>query len=184
MENLGTTIKAARKQKGITQEELAERSRINLRTIQRIENGQNTPRRKTLALIAIPLGLDIAQLVGNENDVHARKWGALIAEGFFLLILNFVLMGVFGYLTLDSDANLNSKFGALLLSFFIPVFIVSQTRGMSGLERILKFGSGFFLYFTLIMILHGFVLGFVSLLFPCFGISLALLYYGGRLFRR
>jgi hypothetical protein len=55
---------------------------------------------------------------------------------------------------------------------------------MRGLERMLKFGFGFLAYFILIMVMHGFVLGFVSLLFPCFAISLSVLYYGGRLFRK
>ncbi len=184
MENIGTTIKAARKQKGITQEELAERSQVNLRTIQRIENGENTPRTKTLALIAEPLNLEVTHLLALTNDAQARNWGVLAAEGFFLMILNLVLMGIYGYLTLDSNANLNSKFGALLLSFFIPVFIVWQTPKMSGLERMLKFGMGFLVYFGLIIILHGFILGFGSFLFPCFAISLAILYYGRRLFGR
>ncbi|MDX1283860.1 MAG: helix-turn-helix domain-containing protein, partial [Draconibacterium sp.] len=41
MEKLGDLLKEARQLKGLTQEELADRTNINLRTIQRIENGDN-----------------------------------------------------------------------------------------------------------------------------------------------
>ena len=119
MESLGTIIKAARKDRGITQEELAELARVNLRTIQRIERGDNSPRDKTVALIAKALNLEYGHLVTESRYSPSRKWGKLITEGFFLTILNLILMGIYGYLTLDSNANLNSKFGALLLSFFI-----------------------------------------------------------------
>ena len=44
-------ISETRKIKGLTQEELAEQSQINLRTIQRIENSESVPRGQTLNLI-------------------------------------------------------------------------------------------------------------------------------------
>tara|TARA_R110002049_G_C9063249_1_gene554354 strand:- start:740 stop:883 length:144 start_codon:yes stop_codon:yes gene_type:complete len=47
MSIIGRTICEARKSKGLTQEELAESTKINLRTIQRIENNENEPRGKT-----------------------------------------------------------------------------------------------------------------------------------------
>ena len=53
--------------------------------------------------------------------------------------LNLILMFIIGYLTLDSDANLNSRIGALLLSFFIPFFITYKTPRMSGIERMLTY---------------------------------------------
>ena len=90
-------------------------------------------------------------------------------------------MGIFGYLTLDSDANMNSRFGALLLSFFIPLFIVQNTPKMSGVERMLKFGSGFILYILLILVKHGFPVGFITGLFVCLIICLGFLFYGKQL---
>jgi len=181
VENLGDIFKEARQLKGLTQEELADRTNINLRTIQRIENGKNKPRLNTLRSLVGELGLELDAFIKDLNTTKKRSVWDLIAEGFFLLILNFVLMGIFGYLTLDSNANLNSKFAAILLSFFIPIFIVYQTKDMKNLERMIKYGMSFLIYFILVMVLHGFVIGFVSLLFPCFAIALATLYYGENL---
>lgn len=43
MNAIGKKISDTRKSKGFTQEELAELSKVNLRTIQRIENNKNEP---------------------------------------------------------------------------------------------------------------------------------------------
>lgn len=51
MENIGQKIVGLRKSKGYTQEELAEKAKVNLRTIQRIENDENKPSGNTLKLI-------------------------------------------------------------------------------------------------------------------------------------
>jgi transcriptional regulator with XRE-family HTH domain len=184
VEDLGDIIKEARQLKGLTQEELADRTNINLRTIQRIENGENKPRLNTVRSLAGELGLELNAFKEYLNTTKKSSVGDLIAEGFFLLILNFVLMGIFGYLTLDFNANLNSKFAAVLLSFLIPIFIVYQTKDMKNLERMLKYGMGFLIYFVLVMVLHGFAIGFGSFLFPCFAIALTTLYYGKKLLRK
>jgi len=83
------------------------------------------------------------------EQAQKKSIGAIIVNGFFLVVLNIVLMMIIGYLTLDSEANINSRIGAYLLSFFIPVFIVLKTRNMNGLERMLKFGFGFIFYIIL-----------------------------------
>jgi len=41
---LGKKISELRKQKGLTQEDLVEKCNITVRTIQRIESGETTPR--------------------------------------------------------------------------------------------------------------------------------------------
>ncbi|RAJ00418.1 helix-turn-helix protein [Chitinophaga skermanii] len=56
-------ILLARKQKGLTQEELAELTNINVRTIQRIENGETTPRVFTLKTLAAALSIPFETLV-------------------------------------------------------------------------------------------------------------------------
>ena len=53
MSHLGQKIKDARKQKGLSQEELADSAKVSLRTIQRIETNKNEPRGKTLHLISV-----------------------------------------------------------------------------------------------------------------------------------
>ncbi len=181
MSIIGKKISDIRKTKGISQEELAELSKVNLRTIQRIENNENVPRGKTLNLICNALDLNLEEIQTKKNVFSKNKYGELIISGLFLIILNFILMGIFGYLTFDSEANMNSRFGGLLLSFFIPIFIVSNTPKMAGAERLLKFGTGFIFYIILVLANHGFPVGFVTGLFICLIISLSILFYGKKL---
>ena len=184
MNLIAKKISETRKIQGLTQEELAEKSQINLRTIQRIENNESEPRGKTLSLICDVLQIDIRELLANDNSQNSINIGTRIANGLFLVALNLVLMAIIGYLTLDSSANFNSKFGGLLISIFLPFFIVTLTPKMRGLERMLKFGFGYIAYFILVMIMHGFPLGFGTGLFPCLLISLSVLYFGSGLIKR
>ena len=90
-------------------------------------------------------------------------------------------------MTIARTANWNSRLGALLLSFFIPIFIVLFTQKMDALERILKFGMGFLFYATLLFIIQGLQNGlhegFNTSLFPCMLISILVLYYGKNIFK-
>jgi len=72
MKNIGQKIKDIRKQKGLSQEELAELSKINLRTIQRIENMENEPRGKTLHLICSVLEVNVEDILdyGKQDDTN------------------------------------------------------------------------------------------------------------------
>lgn len=183
MNVVAKTISETRKSKGLTQEELAEKSQVNLRTIQRIENSESEPRGKTLNLICKALQIDIEDLIILESHEKPTKIGTKIINWFFLLTLNLVLMGIIGFLTLDSNANLNSRFGGYLVSIFLPVFIVFLTKNMNGMERMLKFGFGYIAYFILVMITQGFPVGFTTGLFPCLLISLTALYFGQELIK-
>ena len=180
MNVIAKKISETRKAKGLTQEELAEKSKVNLRTIQRIENNESEPRGKTLSLICDALQIDISELTIIENE-KIIGIGAKIVNGLFLVTLNLVLMGIVGFLTLDSNANMNSRFGGILISIFLPIFIVLLTKKMSGIERMLKFGLGYIAYFILVMITQGFPVGFISGLFPCLLLSLIVLYFGQKL---
>jgi len=115
--------------------------------------------------------------------LQKKSIGTTIVNVFFLIVLNLVLMSIIGYLTLDSEANFNSRIGASLLSFFIPIFIVYKTNNMSGLERMLKFGIGFIAYIILTLIMVGFPQGFLSWLLPCLVLALATLFYGKEVIR-
>lgn len=60
--SISNRVKELRKNKGLTQEQLAEEAQLNLRTIQRIENNESTPRGDTLKRISDSLKV-------GENDV-------------------------------------------------------------------------------------------------------------------
>ena len=96
----GKLIKELRIKKGLTQEELADKTEVSARTIQRIENGEVDPRAYTLQMIAKALEVDYNLFVGNEPDeeqeiqqVNASNWlGILHLSGIIPLIFPTVLI--------------------------------------------------------------------------------------------
>jgi len=70
MNEIGDKIKELRKNKGLSQEELAESAGVNLRTIQRIENNESEPRGYTLNQISKVLDIDVEQILncGKQTD--------------------------------------------------------------------------------------------------------------------
>jgi transcriptional regulator with XRE-family HTH domain len=64
---LGKKIADFRKSKGFTQEELVEKCKLSVRTLQRIEAGEVTPRTYTIKLIFEVLELDF------ENTLSSKK---------------------------------------------------------------------------------------------------------------
>src|SRR5690554_6405146 len=67
METIGTKITQLRKQKAFSQEQLAESAKVNVRTIQRIENNETTPRGTTLKLVCDALGVTPYEIINFEN---------------------------------------------------------------------------------------------------------------------
>ena len=96
----GKLIKELRIKKGMTQEELADKTEVSARTIQRIENGEVDPRAYTLQMIAKALEVDYNLFVGIEPDeeqeikhVNANNWlGLLHFSGIIPLIFPTVLI--------------------------------------------------------------------------------------------
>lgn len=66
--DLGLRILELRKQKGLTQDELVDLCNINVRTLQRIENGEVTPRSYTVKTILTALDYDYESLQSEENN--------------------------------------------------------------------------------------------------------------------
>lgn len=178
MNTISKRIVEIRKSKGLSQEDLAELSKLNLRTIQRIENNENEPRGKTLNLVYDALGIKLENAEILNLSAKAKINESTIINSFFILVLNIILVSITGFLTLDSESNLNSRIGALLLSFFIPFFITYKTQKISELKRMLLFGSGSIFYLLFSIIIIGIPWPFVSGLIPCLLTSIATLYYG------
>ena len=51
----------------MSQEYLADESRVSLRTIQRIENNESTPTGETIKRIAIALDVKLTELIGSNS---------------------------------------------------------------------------------------------------------------------
>lgn len=85
MKDIGIKIREVRKKRGLSQEELAESAKVNLRTIQRIENSESDPRGKTLNLICGVLGI-------NEEDImdHGKQTDRTYLTIFHLTVLTFL----------------------------------------------------------------------------------------------
>lgn len=75
---------------------------------------------------------------------------------FILVFINLILIALIRYLTFDSGANDNSRFGAYLLSFFIPLFLSRLTPDLSVKSRVLNFGLGLLIYSIGIILVHSF----------------------------
>lgn len=180
MKNIGNLIKEKRLLLLLTQEELAYQAKINVRTLQRIENNASKPRGKTLQLICEILDIEVSSLSIAQNNYHKKVINKVITT-LFLFVLNLTLIAITGYLTLDINANANSRFGGLLLSIAIPYIVVGFTQNLNGAVRLLKFGLGYFAYFIFILASNGLKVGLLTFLFPCLFLSIATLYFGNYL---
>lgn len=67
---LAEKIGALRKSKGLSQEQLADESSINLRTLQRIESGSTEPRGNTLRAIAKALNTPLEDLLDSTQEAN------------------------------------------------------------------------------------------------------------------
>ena len=67
-EMTATWLREGRVSKGLTQKELSEKSRISIRSIQRIENGELIPRSHTLKTLAETLGLSFEEFLAAARE--------------------------------------------------------------------------------------------------------------------
>jgi transcriptional regulator with XRE-family HTH domain len=84
--NLGLRIKGLRKQKGLTQEQLAEQVGVDARHISRLETGAHYPSMETLESIAEVLGRPIGDLFAFPKDGDSED-----AMRFYLIDLGRIL---------------------------------------------------------------------------------------------
>jgi uncharacterized Tic20 family protein/DNA-binding XRE family transcriptional regulator len=87
--DLGLKVFELRQQKGLTQEQLAEKCEVSSRTIQRIENGEVDPRSYTLQCLGETLEFDFAE----ENTGNENLWLAVLhlSSMFCILIIPLLL---------------------------------------------------------------------------------------------
>jgi transcriptional regulator with XRE-family HTH domain len=71
--DFGTKLIEVRKAKGLTQDEVAEKCKITVRTIQRIESGKVTPRAFTIKIISETLGFDFLETSITGYEVLTKN---------------------------------------------------------------------------------------------------------------
>jgi len=121
METVGEKLKAIRKRKGLTQEELADQAKVNLRTIQRIENNTSEPRGTTLSLICEVLDVNIEDLLdyGKTEDNSYLVVLHLSVLCFILIPLGNIIIPLILWLN-KKDKIINVKsVGAKIINFQI-----------------------------------------------------------------
>lgn len=120
--SLGHKVVSARKSKGLTQEQLAERATITVRTVQRIENDDSIPRDYTLKAIAAALNMPFEEFIPVRSCLKSCNDSLLIQDrepatnaesGHFLQLLN---LSAFSYLVVP------------FVHFLIPIFLLKKKK--------------------------------------------------------
>lgn len=153
MENLSScNLLTYRKTKGMTQEELAERSGITARTIQRIESGQVTPQVHTLKVLANCLGVTLEDLNRPSVDSNISPPAMLQMHTGLLAVMHitpligiyFPLMNIVAPLIiwlLKKDAyHIFDEQGRKLINFQITLSLIG---GLAIIIMVLYFPLGY-----------------------------------------
>ena len=144
---LGKKISEMRKAKGLTQEELVEMCNLNVRTIQRIEAGEVTPRSYTIKALFEALG--VAELDFKDSKEYSvmpkleKKWLIMsFTAGIIYFILGFLELPLdIKMLTGTGDpSNWNSMYSIVKVSSFTSLVLF-----MIGFLKISKYENNYIL---------------------------------------
>jgi transcriptional regulator with XRE-family HTH domain len=158
MIEVGNKIKELRKKKGLSQEELAENSKVNLRTIQRIENNENEPRGKTLNLICHVLEVNAEDILdhGKEEDNDYLLFFHLSVLAFLVIPLGNIILPLILWMTKKDKITGLKETGANVLNFQILwSFFTSLSVMIFAYFKIVHIGSFkifIYLFFALYVI--------------------------------
>ncbi len=146
---LGKKIVELRTAKGLTQEELVELCNISIRTIQRIENGEVTPRSFTVKTILAALGYDLDKIAESESskpkswverllltDLNSDQPSAFVLKqlniawifGVLYFILGF-LEGPAEYFRVASDEMIFGSNGYVVIKILVLIAYIFFQRG-------------------------------------------------------
>ena len=128
MQEIGAKIKEIRKRKGLSQEELADYAKVNLRTIQRIENNENEPRGKTLNLICEVLETNVEDLLDygkTEDNIYLIFFHLSVLVYWVLPLGNVILPLILWLNKRDKIVGLK-EIGSNVLNFQIVWSVVAN----------------------------------------------------------
>ena len=130
--NISEKIVALRKSKGLTQEELASRASINLRTLQRIESGENKPRGHTLQVLARELNFPIEEFAVSplKEDKSFLQLLNLSALAFWVIPLGNLIVPLILWLMKRDTVKGVYEFGVRVINFQITWSLLIY--GLSG----------------------------------------------------
>jgi len=127
--SLSENLVYQRKLKGFTQEDLADKTTVGVRTIQRIEKGDVQPHLQTVKLLAVGLNIEVEDLIvlNNPNEeVIERKWMLLLhGTPFFGLIIPFasILFPLFLWIHKANDNKVYDQHGRAVVNFHSSILL-------------------------------------------------------------
>ncbi len=151
---IGKNLVYQRRRHGYTQEELADKASVTVRTIQRIEKGEVTPHLQTVKLLAVALDLDVEDLIELDNPKEEniqKKWLLLMHAtpvlGAVLPLAN-ILIPLFLWIHKREDNPLYDDHGRAVINFQITVtlFFPIAMAALLTLET-----AGFFIFLGVIL---------------------------------
>ena len=120
-------IAELRKHRGLTQEELADKTGLTVRTIQRIENGESVPRSFTLKAIAAELNVPFEELMATPVAGTQSKAGVMPDEN-RVHFLQMLTLSCFSYIVVP------------FVHFLIPGWILKKRPELDATAR--RFANG------------------------------------------
>ena len=153
MNNIGTKIKELRNKKGLSQEELAESSKVNLRTIQRIESNESQPRGKTLHMICQVLDVNLEDILdyGKYENNDYLVYFHLSVLTFLVIPLGNIIIPLILWLNKRDKIIGLKEIGANLLNFQIVwTLITFVCITLFAILKIMHYGGSNGFYYAFI----------------------------------
>ncbi len=139
--SLGKQIKVARQGQKLSQVEFAIKCNLNIRTIQRIENDEVTPRLYTLRIISEVLGVTLLRkdIVEAESEqlIKLRKVFEKRKEIRFLTFFVIIFLMVAALLLIISGIPKHIWAPFIYLFFFIDLIVIGLTWRCPGCNSLL-----------------------------------------------
>lgn len=160
METIGKKIAEIRKQKGLTQEEVAELAKINLRTLQRIEKAETEPRGNSLKGICEALNINIEDVVdyGKIEDKNYLMLLHLSVMSMAFIPFGNIFLPLILWLNKRDKVQSAHKQGINILNYQILWTIVSNAVLIAGAYlKINHFAGARFIYAFFILCIINFI---------------------------
>ena len=158
MTHIGKKIAEIRKTKGLTQEEVAEMAKINLRTLQRIEKGDTEPRGNSLKGICSGLGINMEEIVdyGKVEDRNYVMFLHLSVLCFIIIPLGNIILPLILWLSKrDKILSVNTH-GRNILNFQLVWSILFYIGVFAfAFSKIMHWGLNNTIAFTVVIIMYG-----------------------------
>ena len=170
MNSLGLQLKTIRTQKGISQQELAEEAGLSIRTIQRIERGENEPQGFTLRSICEVLGFPPEDLFEDhkvENKGVLQVLHLISVIGLVIPFGSTIAPAIFWLANKNKYKGLDVQAKNLLVSHIVLYSIFSFVISIAALI-FLNTGSGLPGETELVLMISACLYLFFSLVYPIF----------------